>query len=147
MNKTLQTLHPLLTRYFLIIAPAHLLWEFLHLPLYTLWDTGSASEILFAVLHCTGGDLLIAAGALALAILLLGQRSWPDQHFLRVVIAAVVFGLAYTVFSEWLNVDIRRTWAYKESMPRLPMLGTGLTPALQWLMVPTLGFWFAYKAK
>lgn len=147
MNKTLLTSHPLLTRYFLIVTPAHLLWEFLHFPLYTLWDTGSASEILFAVLHCTGGDLLIAAGALALAILLLGQRSWPDQHFLRVVIAAVAFGLAYTVFSEWLNVDIRRTWAYKESMPLLPMLGTGLTPALQWLMVPTLGFWFAHKAK
>lgn len=147
MKKTLLTLHPLLTKYFLIIAPANLLWEFLHLPLYTLWDTGSASEILLAVIHCTGGDLLIAVGALALAIVLFGKRQWPEQHFLRVVIAAVFFGLSYTVFSEWLNIDIRRTWAYKESMPLLPMLGTGLTPALQWLMVPTLGFWFAHKAR
>jgi hypothetical protein len=147
MEKNLLTLHPLLTKYFLIIAPAHLLWEFLHLPLYTLWDTGSVGEILFAIVHCTGGDLLIAAGALALAIIVFGQRQWPEQHFLRVAIAATVLGLLYTLFSEWLNVDIRRTWAYKDSMPRLPLLGTGLTPALQWLMVPTLGFWFAHKAR
>jgi hypothetical protein len=147
MKNPLLTLPPLLTRYFLVIAPAHLLWEFLHLPLYTLWDTGSVGEILFAIVHCTGGDLLIAAGALALAIIVFGQRQWPEQHFLQVAIAAIVVGLLYTVFSEWLNVDIRRTWAYKDSMPRLPLLGTGLTPALQWLMVPTLGFWFAHKAR
>ncbi|MDO8272739.1 MAG: hypothetical protein Q7U82_12625 [Gammaproteobacteria bacterium] len=141
------TLHPVLTRYFLIIAPAHLLWEFLHLPLYTLWDTGSVGEILFAIVHCTGGDLLIASGALALAIVVLGQRPWQEQHFLRVAIAATVFGLLYTMFSEWLNVDIRRSWAYKESMPLVPLFGTGLTPVLQWLMVPALGFWFARKAR
>ncbi|MDO9318619.1 MAG: hypothetical protein Q7V56_10515 [Gammaproteobacteria bacterium] len=147
MKNPLLTLPPLLTRYFLIIAPAHLLWEFLHLPLYTLWDTGSVGEILFAIVHCTGGDLLIAAGALALAIIVFGQRQWSERHFLRVAIAATVFGLLYTMFSEWLNVDIRRSWAYKESMPLVPLLGTGLTPALQWLMVPALGFWFARKAK
>ncbi len=32
-------------------------------------------------------------------------------------------------------------------MPLVPVLSTGLTPALQWLMVPALGFWFARKAK
>lgn len=145
MNKQLVTLLPTLARYFLIIAPTHLLWEFLQLPFYTLWDTGSAPEILFAVIHCTGGDLLIAAGALTLAIIVFGNRQWPDQHFLRVTIAAIAFGLLYTVFSEWLNVDIRRSWAYKDSMPRLPVLGTGVTPFLQWLIVPTLGFWMADK--
>ncbi|OGT73759.1 MAG: hypothetical protein A3H44_02580 [Gammaproteobacteria bacterium RIFCSPLOWO2_02_FULL_57_10] len=76
-----------------------------------------------------------------------GKRRWPEQHFLRVAIATIAFGLVYTVFSEWLNVDIRRTWIYKESMPRLPWPGTGLTPALQWLIVPALRFWFARKAR
>ncbi|MDO8272015.1 MAG: hypothetical protein Q7U82_08845 [Gammaproteobacteria bacterium] len=66
---------------------------------------------------------------------------------MRVAIATIAFGLVYTVFSEWLNVDIRRTWIYKESMPRLPWPGTGLTPALQWLIVPALRFWFARKAR
>ena len=38
----------------------HLLWEIGHVPLYTIWTEGSWGEIAFAVLHCTGGDLLIA---------------------------------------------------------------------------------------
>jgi hypothetical protein len=49
-----------------------------------------------------------------------------------------VLGIGYTVFSEWLNVDVRATWAYTEQMPVLPPLGTGLTPLLQWLIIPTL---------
>jgi len=42
------------------------------------------------------------------------------------------------VFSEWLNVEVRATWTYTDQMPVLPPLGTGLTPLLQWLIVPTL---------
>jgi hypothetical protein len=47
-------------------------------------------------------------------------------------------GAAYTILSEWLNVEIRRSWSYTATMPVLPFLGTGLTPLLQWLIVPTL---------
>ena len=56
------------------------------------------------------------------------------------VLAAVLLGLGYTVFSEWLNVEIRRTWSYTEAMPVIPSLGTGLAPLLQWLIVPGLAF-------
>lgn len=35
-------------------------WEVLHLPLYTIWRTGTTAELIFAVVHCTFGDLLIA---------------------------------------------------------------------------------------
>ncbi|NIR32809.1 MAG: hypothetical protein GWN84_26630, partial [Gammaproteobacteria bacterium] len=40
-------------RYLLFVAPASLLWETLHLPLYTLWTEGSIGEKAFAVVHCT----------------------------------------------------------------------------------------------
>src|SRR3546814_11930886 len=49
-----------LRRYMVGVALANLVWEFAHMPLYTLWETGSPSEIAFAALHCTGGDILIA---------------------------------------------------------------------------------------
>ena len=54
------------------------------------------------------------------------------------VFTAIALGAAYTVFSEWLNVEIRRSWSYAASMPVLPLLGTGLTPLLQWVIVPAL---------
>ena len=56
------------------------------------------------------------------------------------VFTAILLGAAYTVFSEWLNVDIRRSWSYTAAMPVLPVLGTGLTPLLQWVVVPGLAF-------
>lgn len=130
-------------RYFLVAAPAHLLWEFAHMPLYTLWESGTRAEIAFAALHCTGGDLLIAAGALALAVVLFGGRVWPAQRYLPVAAATIAFGLVYTIFSEWLNIEIRQSWAYRETMPRLPGLAMGLTPLLQWLVVPAVALWLA----
>jgi hypothetical protein len=54
------------------------------------------------------------------------------------VLAALILGAAYTIFSEWLNVEIRHSWSYTAAMPVLPWLGTGLTPLLQWLIVPAL---------
>jgi hypothetical protein len=43
-------------------------------------------------------------------------------------LAAVLLGLGYTVFSEWLNARIRQSWSYTEAMPVIPPLGTGLPP-------------------
>ena len=50
--------------------------------------------------------------------------------------AAIMIGITYTVFSEWLNVEVRRSWSYSPAMPVLPWLGAGLSPILQWLVVP-----------
>ena len=55
-------------------------------------------------------------------------------------LTAIVLGAAYTIFSEWLNVQIRRSWSYTAAMPVVPGLGTGLAPLLQWIVVPGLAF-------
>jgi hypothetical protein len=60
-----------------LAAAGHFLWEAAQLPLYPIWWTGTRSEILFAVIHCTGGDLLITAAALALAALVAQMGHWP----------------------------------------------------------------------
>jgi hypothetical protein len=130
----------LLFVYFSVSAVLHLLWEVVQLPLYTIWTKGTAREIAFAVVHCTGGDLLIAALALIAALIAVGHRDWPHQRFVPVAVAGVVIGLSYTVYSEWLNTEVRKSWTYSALMPTLPWLGTGLSPFLQWLVVPTIAF-------
>jgi len=122
--------------YLPLVFAANLAWETGQLPLYTLWGEGSAGEIAFAVGHCTGGDVLIAFGALILALVTLGEANWPEAGFARVASAATGLGVAYTVLSEWLNTSVRQSWAYTEAMPTLPPLGTGLAPLLQWLLLP-----------
>lgn len=132
-----------LRRYFTVILLGNLVWEFAHFPLYTLWTTGTLSEKVFAIAHCTMGDLLIAAASLLAALVVAGDARWPLEGFARVTILAVAAGLGYTAFSEWLNTTVRGSWAYTDAMPLLPVLGIGLTPLLQWIVVPVLAFGFA----
>lgn len=58
---------------------------------------------------------------------------------------AVAFGTAYTVFSEWMNISILRSWTYADSMPRLGLgdFELGLTPLLQWLVVPWVALYLS----
>lgn len=131
-----------LRRYFCFVAPANLVWEFAQLPLYTIWRDGSAGEIVFAAIHCTGGDLLIAGACLFGSLVVVGHARWPETNFLRVAGLTVVTGLGYTIFSEWLNTEIRGAWTYTELMPVLPVIGAGLSPFLQWIVVPVMAFWW-----
>ena len=131
--------------YISVIASGNLVWETLQLPLYTIWTTGSAREQAFAVVHCTGGDVLIALSTLAASLLLLRCKDWPKERFGQVALLAIGFGVAYTGFSEWFNVHVRRSWAYSEWMPVLPIAGgIGLAPLLQWALVPTLAHWLVW---
>ena len=139
-----RTLLPFLRNYLSASIPLHLAWETAQLPLYTLWTTGKPREITFAIIHCTVGDIMIAAFAIAAGLFLFGGKEWPRRHALRVATATVIFGISYTIFSEWLNVSVRESWAYSELMPIFPILGTGLSPVMQWLMIPPLALTLAH---
>jgi len=131
-------------RYICIVAVGNLVWEVAQLPLFTLWRTASPAYIAFAVVHCWIGDLLIASTTLLIGLGAAG-RTWPERHSAGSALITVLSGLVYTVFSEWLNVVVRGTWTYASAMPRVPPLGTGLAPLLQWLIVPVVGFVWARK--
>jgi len=130
--------------YLLFAAAGHLSWEAAQLPLYTIWWTGTRREILFAVIHCTGGDLLITASALALAAFAARTGHWPFFGR-RMALTAILLGLGYTVLSKWLNTQFRQSWSYTEAMPVLPPFGTGLTPFLQWLIVPGIALLYVAR--
>ena len=129
-----------ISRYLLVILFGNLVWETLQMPLYTLWVDGTWGQISYGLVHCTLGDVLIGAATLMSALLLLGAGGWPDTGRVKVMVVTVTLALAYTVFSEWLYVEVRQAWAYRDIMPRLPWLGTGLSPLLQWIAVPLLAF-------
>jgi hypothetical protein len=43
-----------------------------------------------------------------------------------------------TVAIEWLATEVWHRWSYAADMPTLPLVGTGLVPLLQWLVLPPL---------
>ena len=125
-----------LRAYILASICAHLTWEILQLPLFTIWSTEGPRQIAFAIIHCTGGDTVIAITALSVALILVGHQNWPVQSYRPVLFITVALGVGYTIFSEWLNVTVRGNWTYAPDMPLVPIVGTGLAPLLQWLLVP-----------
>ncbi len=129
-------------RYLCAMLVGNIGWETIHLPLYTVWQSGTPSYLTFVVVHCSAGDLMIATTTLIVAGALAG-RGWPLRNYERVAVLSIVLGLVYTVFSEWLNTSVRGSWSYTAAMPVIPILGTGLSPVLQWIVVPVASFAWA----
>lgn len=124
-------------------AGLSLAWEIAQLPLYTLWKEATPAYMAFAVVHCTLGDLLIGTGALLVALILVRAGSLASWPWRRLGALVALLGAGYTVFSEWMNTAILGTWAYAASMPRVELGGVaiGLSPLLQWLVLPPLALY------
>ena len=131
-------------RYLPWLAALDFAWEAVQIPLYTIWTEAPAGYIAFAIVHCTAGDVLIGAGCLALA--LIAARAGPIKRWRwgRVATLTVILGVAYTIFSEWLNTALLR-WSYSDLMPLLKFAsaGIGVAPLLQWVVVPPLALYLA----
>jgi hypothetical protein len=86
---------------------------------------------------------MIALSTLAVALLACRAGGWPERAYGRVALVTVLLGIGYTVFSEWHNTTVATSWSYAESMPVVPVIGTGASPLVQWILLPPLAFWWA----
>src|SRR3990172_4981219 len=91
--------------------------------------TRGLGYLLWSRLHCAGGDVLILLGAHSIVSLLLGTRAWSREARLGPGALFVGLGLAYTVWSEWYNTAVVRSWAYSPEMPVIA--GIGVASMLQ----------------
>jgi hypothetical protein len=105
-----------------------------------MWTTASRGGLAYALIHCTVGDALILSVALILAFLIVPSSDWRKRNYTRVALVATSLGTAYTILSEWLNVNVLQSWAYAPAMPVVPPLGTGLSPLAQWIIIPSAVF-------
>jgi hypothetical protein len=123
-------------RWTALAAGLHLFWELAQLPLYTIYRQGDLPALTYAVAHCTAGDALIALVTYLVTATITRSLSWPHTRPWAGLAIAVLAGVAYTAFSEWRNVYRLGYWAYTDAMPLV--LGIGLSPLMQWVVVPAL---------
>lgn len=123
-----------LTPWIVFSAVLHLAWETAQLPLYALWLHPDGAYIVYAVLHCTAGDVLIATGVYVGAALGTREAAWPLARPWRGIAIAIALAVLYTAWSEWRNVYDAANWQYRPAMPLV--FGIGLSPLLQWVVVP-----------
>jgi hypothetical protein len=131
------------------LGALNLAWEIAQLPLYTLWREAEPAYVAFSVVHCTLGDLLIGTAALLVALIAGREAVLARWRWRRVAVVTTLVGAGYTVFSEWVNSALLRSWTYSESMPKLEVAGfeLGLAPLAQWLVVPPLALYLARKTR
>jgi hypothetical protein len=131
------------------LAGLNLAWEAAHVSLYTLWKEAGASYVAFSVVHCTAGDVMIGAAALLLALIFGREKSLAQWRWRRIAAVTALAGAAYTIFSEWMNTTVLRSWTYAEAMPTLGLasIEIGTSPLAQWLFLPPLALYLARKAR
>lgn len=134
-------------RYVPLLGALNLFWEIAHLPLYTLWNEGSPAFIAFSVIHCTLGDVAIGTLALLLALIATRARVVETWSGRQLALFLVVPSVGYTALSEWINTVARGSWAYTALMPVIDLGGVeiGLSPLLQWLVIPPVALWLARR--
>ncbi len=118
-------------------------WEMLQAPFYAGMDTAGHWPAVLRCTQATVGDVVIAWGSYGVAARLTCDRFWLRNPRGSGLAVFLITGLAVTVALEWLNVHVWRRWAYGEDMP--VVLGAGLTPLLQWVIVPLLTLWLARR--
>lgn len=128
-------------------AALNLVWEVAHARLYTLWTEQEFSYITFSIVHCTLGDVLIGSLALLLSLIVLRERGAAYWRWRAIAALTVLLGAGYTVFSEWMNITLLRSWTYAESMPTIDLgrFELGLTPLAQWLLLPPIALYLARR--
>lgn len=124
---------------------AHFVWEFLQAPLYASFH---GVDHLQGILICTRaamGDVVIALLAFWATAWTGGGRHWVAAPTWRQVAVFLAAGLVLTLALEYLHTEITGRWRYGPDMPTLPLIGTGLAPLIQWIIVPLLVLWFLMR--
>ncbi|MBI4972480.1 MAG: hypothetical protein HZC16_01540 [Candidatus Omnitrophica bacterium] len=110
-------------------------WELLQLPLFSFKGDDNHGTILYAIVHCTIGDVLITLGVFEVVSLLNKSRFWFSRWKVRYLFLYVLLGVTYTILSEIKNMYYGN-WMYNDFMPLIPIVEVGLVPVLAWLWIP-----------
>ncbi len=112
----------------------NLAWEIAQVRLYTIWAEADGLSLAWALLHCSLGDVAIALAMFAMAGIALWRADWPASRPWAGGVVAVIGAIVFTVWSERHNVYHTGAWSYTSEMPTI--YGVGLSPLLQWLIIP-----------
>lgn len=118
--------------------PLSLAWEILQSPFYADTYEAPISKLVYNRIHCSVGDVIILLSAFWIVAAIWGRR-WMSMARSKPLLLFLALGLAYTAFSQYLNVHVNGSWSYSVWMPVL--YGLGMVPLLQWILVPTLVLW------
>lgn len=123
----------------------HFVWEFLQVPTYEGMAEMAHWQAVKMCTSATIGDVGFALTAFWTTSLMARSRHWiaAPTNCQRLVFLGVGIGL--TVGFEYYYTNISLRWTYSDFMPLVPPFGTGLSPLIQWIVVPLLTLWLSRR--
>ncbi|MBD3646620.1 MAG: hypothetical protein HUJ31_04000 [Pseudomonadales bacterium] len=116
----------------------HFVWEMWQIPLYVGMVEASHGDAVWLCTKATIGDVFMASLAYGAGALVARRFDWLMAPPAVAGIVYLASGLMMTVVLEYLATEVNGRWAYVDAMPRLPVLGTGIAPVLQWVILPMM---------
>ena len=120
-------------------------WELIQMPLFLGMRESTQGAAIKACTFATLGDGVIMLLAYWGGALLVQDRRWIARPRRAPILTMIGIAVAITVFVERWAIVSAWGWRYAENMPVIPMLGIGLTPVLQWIILPPLLVWFVKR--
>lgn len=116
----------------------HYVWEFLQVPTYAGMADMNHWDGIKVCTSATVGDVGFALTAFWITALIARSRRWMADPKLWQIGVFVAVGIALTVGFEYYYTEVSLRWTYSDLMPRVPPFGTGLSPLIQWIVIPLL---------
>ena len=123
----------------------NLVWEYWQVPFFREMADQPHWEGVKACTLATFGDAGIAVAAFWITAIFAKTRSWILRPRNSDIAVFLGFGILVTIVFEAVATGVLARWSYNDAMPRLPILGTGLLPVIQWLIIPPLVIWFVRR--
>ena len=123
-------------------------WEFLQVPLYLGMANAPHWEGIKRCTLATVGDALIMLVCYWAVVVVARTRWWVLRPSAPQLTGFAASGVVIAVVVEHFALqsnDPNWSWRYAPSMPIVPLIGTGLAPLLQWLVLPPLVVWFVKR--
>ena len=122
-------------------------WEILQAPLFAGMGDTPYAEAIKGCSQATLGDAVIVLLAYWSVSVVARSRHWILAPSGRQLALFIAIGVSIAAVIEWLATRGHwvGSWTYSKEMPVLPGLGIGLSPLLQWLVLPLLVAWFVRR--
>jgi len=120
-------------------------WEMWQIPFFAAMPSDPHWVGVAACTQASFGDAAISLVAFWCVAARARSRWWIIHPSPSQVAGFVAVGVAITIILEALATGPLERWSYTPSMPTLPVLGTGIFPLFQWILLPPLTIWFVRR--
>ena len=120
---------------FVLAVLLNLIWEVAQISAYDFPESSLVTNVLGCFVPTLGDGLMILI-IYWTGWLVFREFQWILSPGARGYLLMMVIGLMLAVFVEWNALYRTGAWAYSEQMITIPILGVGLLPILQMIVLP-----------